>query len=197
MEIVDSTTVATSSIIPIIPVNLTDSKSALSDTNHYSTLNNPDDPGEVSDIVLELKKQLKVSLDEKSNKSEEVEKVEINPPSEVILNETKPEILEEPLHPGREIVYDDDEAKMYDDYADEVEDKVSEKKAQKKRDLTGEEWGVMIPGACLKGCAFGFYLFSIVSSIINCFGASGRIGNLLVNYRCDFLIEIFNSNIFY
>lgn len=42
----------------------------------------------------------------------------------------------------------------------------------------------LIPGACLKGCAIGFYLFSIISSIINCFGASGRIGNLLVNYRC-------------
>uniref|UniRef100_A0A1Q3FNY0 Solute carrier organic anion transporter family member n=1 Tax=Culex tarsalis TaxID=7177 RepID=A0A1Q3FNY0_CULTA len=42
----------------------------------------------------------------------------------------------------------------------------------------------LIPGACLKGCAVGFYLFSIISSIINCFGASGRIGNLLVNYRC-------------
>lgn len=42
----------------------------------------------------------------------------------------------------------------------------------------------LIPGACLKGCALGFYLFSIISSIINCFGASGRIGNLLVNYRC-------------
>lgn len=41
----------------------------------------------------------------------------------------------------------------------------------------------LIPGACLKGCAMGFYLFSIISSIINCFGASGRIGNLLVNYR--------------
>uniref|UniRef100_A0A182NNV3 Solute carrier organic anion transporter family member n=1 Tax=Anopheles dirus TaxID=7168 RepID=A0A182NNV3_9DIPT len=42
----------------------------------------------------------------------------------------------------------------------------------------------LVPGACLKGCAMGFYLFSIISSIINCLGASGRIGNLLVNYRC-------------
>ncbi|XP_052896368.1 solute carrier organic anion transporter family member 74D [Anopheles moucheti] len=42
----------------------------------------------------------------------------------------------------------------------------------------------LIPGACIKGCAMGFYLFSIISSIINCLGASGRIGNLLVNYRC-------------
>uniref|UniRef100_A0A182J4Z2 Solute carrier organic anion transporter family member n=1 Tax=Anopheles atroparvus TaxID=41427 RepID=A0A182J4Z2_ANOAO len=42
----------------------------------------------------------------------------------------------------------------------------------------------LVPGACLKGCAIGFYLFSIISSIINCLGASGRIGNLLVNYRC-------------
>ncbi|XP_052865245.1 solute carrier organic anion transporter family member 74D [Anopheles cruzii] len=42
----------------------------------------------------------------------------------------------------------------------------------------------LVPGACIKGCALGFYLFSIISSIINCLGASGRIGNLLVNYRC-------------
>ncbi|XP_055644235.1 solute carrier organic anion transporter family member 74D isoform X2 [Toxorhynchites rutilus septentrionalis] len=42
----------------------------------------------------------------------------------------------------------------------------------------------LLPGACLKGCAVGFYLFSIISSVINFFGASGRIGNLLVNYRC-------------
>ncbi|XP_035914777.1 solute carrier organic anion transporter family member 74D [Anopheles stephensi] len=42
----------------------------------------------------------------------------------------------------------------------------------------------LIPGACVQGCALGFYLFSIISSIINCLGASGRIGNLLVNYRC-------------
>ncbi|XP_053675033.1 solute carrier organic anion transporter family member 74D [Anopheles nili] len=42
----------------------------------------------------------------------------------------------------------------------------------------------LVPGACIQGCALGFYLFSIISSIINCLGASGRIGNLLVNYRC-------------
>ncbi|XP_058446034.1 solute carrier organic anion transporter family member 74D [Malaya genurostris] len=68
---------------------------------------------------------------------------------------------------------------------------------RKRRDVTEEQSSTtstpveeavltakLIPGACLKGCAMGFYLFSIISSIINCFGASGRIGNLLVNYRC-------------
>jgi hypothetical protein len=45
-------------------------------------------------------------------------------------------------------------------------------------------WGKMTPGACLTGCALGFYTFSVISSIINCFGTSGRIGNILVNFRC-------------
>jgi len=45
-------------------------------------------------------------------------------------------------------------------------------------------WGRMTPGACVQGCAFGFYAFSIISSIINCFGTSGRIGNILLNFRC-------------
>lgn len=47
-----------------------------------------------------------------------------------------------------------------------------------------EFWGKMTPGACVKGCAFGFYAFAVVSSIINCFGTSGRIGNILINFRC-------------
>ncbi|KAG5676086.1 hypothetical protein PVAND_005940 [Polypedilum vanderplanki] len=45
-------------------------------------------------------------------------------------------------------------------------------------------WGRMTPGACITGCAIGFYSFSIISSIINFFGTSGRIGNILVNFRC-------------
>lgn len=39
------------------------------------------------------------------------------------------------------------------------------------------------PGACLQGCAFSYYIFTAVSMIINWFGSSGRIGNVLVNYR--------------
>lgn len=51
-------------------------------------------------------------------------------------------------------------------------------------DKEDEFWGRMTPGACVKGCAFGFYAFSIISSVINCFGTSGRIGNILLNFRC-------------
>lgn len=39
------------------------------------------------------------------------------------------------------------------------------------------------PGAYLAGCAQGFYLFTIISFIINWFGATGRIGNILLNFR--------------
>lgn len=41
----------------------------------------------------------------------------------------------------------------------------------------------MVPGVCLAGCAQGFYLFTIISFIINWFGATGRIGNILLNFR--------------
>ncbi len=41
----------------------------------------------------------------------------------------------------------------------------------------------MVPGACLAGCTKGFYLFTIISFIINWFGATGRIGNILLNFR--------------
>lgn len=41
----------------------------------------------------------------------------------------------------------------------------------------------MVPGACLAGCAKGFYMFTVISFIINWFGATGRIGNILLNFR--------------
>ncbi|XP_067623992.1 solute carrier organic anion transporter family member 74D [Eurosta solidaginis] len=41
----------------------------------------------------------------------------------------------------------------------------------------------LVPGVCLKGCSISFYTFTIASMIVNWFGSSGRIGNLLVNYR--------------
>lgn len=59
---------------------------------------------------------------------------------------------------------------------------------RRKRSATVDEdtemWGKLIPGACMKGCAMGFWSFSIVSMLINCLGCSARIGNLLINYRC-------------
>lgn len=83
-----------------------------------------------------------------------------------------------------DVVYDDD----YDVFEEPKFDmKRIEERALKRRSVDDEPdvvWGKLIPGACVKGCAFGFYAFSIVSSIVNCLGSSGRIGNLLVNYRC-------------
>lgn len=42
---------------------------------------------------------------------------------------------------------------------------------------------VLRPGVCMKGCDTVFWIFSITSIIVNWFGSSGRIGNVLVNYR--------------
>lgn len=93
-----------------------------------------------------------------------------------------------------DLVYDAyEEEKDEYEYDDDVkettsgsttDDAISHERRKRSEDDVKVPWGKLIPGACIKGCAFGFYAFSIVSSIINCFGASGRIGNLLVNYRC-------------
>lgn len=58
------------------------------------------------------------------------------------------------------------------------------RKRSTKIDEDDTVWGKLTPGACLQGCAFGFWSFAIVSLIINCLGCSARIGNLLINYRC-------------
>lgn len=42
---------------------------------------------------------------------------------------------------------------------------------------------VMIPGACLAGCAYAFWIFTSIATFINCLGATGRIGNILLNFR--------------
>lgn len=42
---------------------------------------------------------------------------------------------------------------------------------------------ILTPGACLKGCETAFWTFALASMTINWFGSSGRIGNILVNYR--------------
>lgn len=107
-----------------------------------------------------------------------VESVEDN------VNVVKPLAANARQEQGNEYEYE-----VYDDYEVTPEFDYNETPfdPKRKRRATEEEeniWGKLVPGACIKGCAFGFYAFSIVSSIVNCFGASGRIGNLLVNYRC-------------
>lgn len=82
---------------------------------------------------------------------------------------------------------------IYDEktYYNTNKDSESRNGAASKREAQNsnkQEWGKMIPGACLKGCALGYYLFTIVASIINCFGASGRIGSMIVNFRYSFML---------
>lgn len=86
-------------------------------------------------------------------------------------------------------VYDYGEDDEYENTARKPSDSAEnfDARFRRKREVPTvpeETWGKLVPGACIKGCAFGFYAFSLVSSIINCFGASGRIGTILVNYRC-------------
>ncbi|XP_055920928.1 solute carrier organic anion transporter family member 74D [Eupeodes corollae] len=42
---------------------------------------------------------------------------------------------------------------------------------------------ILTPGACLKGCETAFWTFAFAAMTINWFASSGRIGNILVNYR--------------
>jgi len=42
---------------------------------------------------------------------------------------------------------------------------------------------VLRPGICTKNCTWSFWAFSITSMIVSWFGSSGRVGNVLVNYR--------------
>lgn len=56
---------------------------------------------------------------------------------------------------------------------------ISSRTRRSFNDLTN----VLKPGICLKGCNTVFWIFTIVSMVLNWFGSSGRIGNILVNYR--------------
>lgn len=56
----------------------------------------------------------------------------------------------------------------------------------RSRRATGDSEPVqsdMLPGACMAGCAMGFYIFTAVSCVTNWLGATGRIGNILLNFR--------------
>lgn len=93
-------------------------------------------------------------------------------------------VTETPLTTIFEEYYDAEYDSISTTFDDNYEDEHSERP---KRSADSEDesfWGKMTPGACTSGCAFGFFTFSIVSSIINCFGTSARIGNVLINFRC-------------
>ncbi|GAB0089866.1 Solute carrier organic anion transporter family member [Sergentomyia squamirostris] len=71
---------------------------------------------------------------------------------------------------------------QYEDIAtDTTEDSLSRRR-RNALDSTAETLKA-IPGACMAGCSQGFFFFALVSSITNFLGATGKIGNVLVNYR--------------
>ena len=111
-----------------------------------------------------------------------------DPPESENLSLAEPNV--EQIEPQKETIKNDQLDVIYDydedeeDYDNEEQKSDEGSRQRREAESTGEVWGKLIPGACVKGCAFGFYAFSIVSSIVNCLGSSGRIGNLLVNYRC-------------
>lgn len=87
---------------------------------------------------------------------------------------------------------EDDQVTQDDDattsnYNDENDYNITDEKviSRQERSSTDEDsfFQKMSPGACLAGCAKGFYMFTIISFIINWFGATGRIGNILLNFR--------------
>ncbi|XP_075153050.1 organic anion transporting polypeptide 33Ea [Haematobia irritans] len=67
---------------------------------------------------------------------------------------------------------------IFDDYTTEETLASRSRRSLQKLAMDG-----LKPGVCLKGCTKAFWIFTIVSMILNWFGSSGRIGNVLVNYR--------------
>ncbi|KAH8267512.1 hypothetical protein KR018_006415 [Drosophila ironensis] len=61
------------------------------------------------------------------------------------------------------------------------ENDFEEKLLSRVRRSTGDE--IVRPGICMQNCNWTFWVFSITSMVLNWFGSSGRVGNVLVNYR--------------
>uniref|UniRef100_A0A1L8DEL8 Solute carrier organic anion transporter family member n=2 Tax=Nyssomyia neivai TaxID=330878 RepID=A0A1L8DEL8_9DIPT len=78
----------------------------------------------------------------------------------------------------------EDEVKGYKEMEGE-EKKNEEPEGRRRRSVLESAMEALntIPGACTAGCSQGFFLFALVSSITNFLGATGKIGNVLVNYR--------------
>lgn len=106
--------------------------------------------------------------------------------SSILALETTESTLKVAKIEQKEEAIDDDDYSITEDVdpQNENDDEEAKNSTKQRRKRESEIWGKLIPGACLKGCSFGFFAFAIVSSIINCLGVSARIGNLLVNYRC-------------
>lgn len=117
--------------------------------------------------------------------------------------ETKPtekritlyEVYDEELKPNKQPHDDDttiDGNELYEDsYEDDsVEGALSAEKIdlpmkdpnpRKRREMPEEK--IISPGACLGDCTFDYYIFSLISMVSSLISSTGRIGNVLLNFR--------------
>lgn len=111
-----------------------------------------------------------------------------------IINTTENSTIEDVLYFQQSSTSDDEITQTTEDAADIITtpsdynndySTTEEIISRQERSSKDEESSLlkMIPGACLAGCARGFYMFTIISFVINWFGATGRIGNILLNFR--------------
>lgn len=105
------------------------------------------------------------------------------------------EIYDEELKPNMQPHDDDtiDENELYADnsYEDSSEELLSTERAvdlakedtkpRKRRELPEEK--IIVPGACVGDCTFDYYTFSLISMVSSLISSTGRIGNVLLNFR--------------
>lgn len=61
---------------------------------------------------------------------------------------------------------------------------------QRERRSVAVNDDLVTPGVCSGNCASAFIAFTIISMIINWMGSTGRIGNILLSFRCESLHKI-------
>lgn len=86
-------------------------------------------------------------------------------------------------------LYDDDNSEDYDDSAEpanivnieNVDVIKAETSKRNRREMTIER--IISPGACVGDCSFDYYTFSLISMFSSLISSTGRIGNVLLNFR--------------
>lgn len=112
---------------------------------------------------------------------------------------TLEDVYDEDLKPNKQ-PHDDnvaiDENHLYDESDEDYEDSVETEEIlntgnvdmakidtskRERREMTVEN--VISPGACIGDCTFDYYTFSLISMVSSLLGSTGRIGNVLLNFR--------------
>lgn len=74
---------------------------------------------------------------------------------------------------------------LYDDSQEEsIQTRIQrERHATRHRRSAIEDYDIVTPGVCAGDCGSAYMAFSIISLVINLLGSTGRIGNILLNFR--------------